>query len=473
MFNTSRPFTQKHNWNVLCSNSNQELEESRPKLVEPIEYETFVVKNKVLLHNDPQRDMLCFPHDDVLVPPPAPPRKIRTAESTVPVGAEEKATSLMVKECLKTYTSDLQTVKFKYQAYGGSYQQLPNADKKEPLQEHVFEIDAEVEEKDDDTLSRGFVSAFAKKGWLLKGPDSGKDNVISFTRQFKRRFFILKQQSDYTHILEIHKDDKKLDAKGAIFLDLAQEVVRNPKKGKHCFEIRMQDRPPCLLAAESEAEASDWISTLNKVINAADTASQISRDSIREENPSTGTPENYKESSINHPVVKDLSSGSNGTAGDSSSDSVTSGEDLLPPHQSTPHPQRARPRRPPPPPPPLPPPSSHVSYPSTKQEQHQQQQQTPPPLPPRPASFNTSIPSSGQASLYPKIAVTAPSFDNEFDDSSTSDTTPDQATPPDPTESEFKRPLGIPDVIMRKKKVADLGFERLAIFFCFPERLIL
>lgn len=37
---------------------------------------------------------------------------------------------------------------------------------------------------------------------------------------------MLKQQSDYTYILEMYKDDRKLDAKGAIFLDLAQEVVR-------------------------------------------------------------------------------------------------------------------------------------------------------------------------------------------------------------------------------------------------------
>lgn len=36
--------------------------------MEPVDYETFVVKNKVLLHNDPQRDMLNFPHDDVEVP---------------------------------------------------------------------------------------------------------------------------------------------------------------------------------------------------------------------------------------------------------------------------------------------------------------------------------------------------------------------------------------------------------------------
>ena len=37
---------------------------------------------------------------------------------------------------------------------------------------------------------------------------------------------MLKQQSDYTYILEMYKDDRKSDAKGAIFLDLAQEVVR-------------------------------------------------------------------------------------------------------------------------------------------------------------------------------------------------------------------------------------------------------
>ena len=42
--------------------------QSRPKPVEPIDFETFAVKNKVQLHNDPQRDMLNFPHDDVEVP---------------------------------------------------------------------------------------------------------------------------------------------------------------------------------------------------------------------------------------------------------------------------------------------------------------------------------------------------------------------------------------------------------------------
>ena len=42
--------------------------QNRPKLVDPIDYETYVVKNKVVLTNDPQREMLNFPFDDIQVP---------------------------------------------------------------------------------------------------------------------------------------------------------------------------------------------------------------------------------------------------------------------------------------------------------------------------------------------------------------------------------------------------------------------
>ncbi|ESP01696.1 hypothetical protein LOTGIDRAFT_172449 [Lottia gigantea] len=255
---------------------------ARPKLVEPIDYETYVVKNKVLLHNDPQRDMLNFPHDDIEVPPPTPARKMRTIRSTVPKTAFKEATSLMVKECIKTYTDNCHMIKFKYQQYSGSYQQLPSARRLEPLSQHVFEIDTEeIEDKDDDTISRGLESIITKKGWLYKGPDGGKENIISFTRQFKRRYFVLQQQTDLTYMLEFFKDNKKSDAKGAIYLDLAECVVKNTKKGKYSFEIRMSDRQPYLLAAENDSEMEDWIIVLNRVINAAETASTISSSSIK------------------------------------------------------------------------------------------------------------------------------------------------------------------------------------------------
>ena len=42
--------------------------QARPKAVEPVDYETYVSKNKTILHNDPQREMLTFPYDDIVIP---------------------------------------------------------------------------------------------------------------------------------------------------------------------------------------------------------------------------------------------------------------------------------------------------------------------------------------------------------------------------------------------------------------------
>lgn len=53
-------------------------------------------------------------------------------------------------------------------------------------------------------------------------------------------------------------------------------ALQNSKRGKHCFEVHTNDRPPYVFAAESDAEMTDWIKVLNKVINAAETASNIS-----------------------------------------------------------------------------------------------------------------------------------------------------------------------------------------------------
>ena len=51
---------------------------------------------------------------------------------------------------------------------------------------------------------------------------------------------------------------------------------QNQKKGKHTFEIKMSSRRPYLLSADNESESKDWIITINKIINLAETASQIS-----------------------------------------------------------------------------------------------------------------------------------------------------------------------------------------------------
>lgn len=39
----------------------------KKQLVDPIDFENFVLKNKTLLQNDPQRELLLYPQDDVSV----------------------------------------------------------------------------------------------------------------------------------------------------------------------------------------------------------------------------------------------------------------------------------------------------------------------------------------------------------------------------------------------------------------------
>ncbi|KAK2157529.1 hypothetical protein LSH36_189g03056 [Paralvinella palmiformis] len=172
-------------------------------------------------------------------------RRYRTTRSSVPQSAIKDAQSLMVKECIKSYTSSWNVIHYKYSAYSGNYLQLPSksiAGSNSSLPEQVFEVDAEAEGREE---------------------------------SFKRRYFYLKQQADKTYILEFHKDDKKLEPKGSIFLDSAIEVIKNAKRGKNTFQIQMQDKNIYLLATETEGDLDDWVNTLCKVIQNNDMGRKV------------------------------------------------------------------------------------------------------------------------------------------------------------------------------------------------------
>ena len=56
------------------------------ELADPIDYEKFVTENNKILEEDPHREMLVFPEDDVSVT--TLPRKFRTVEIPVPGSAK-------------------------------------------------------------------------------------------------------------------------------------------------------------------------------------------------------------------------------------------------------------------------------------------------------------------------------------------------------------------------------------------------
>ncbi|XP_055361068.1 dedicator of cytokinesis protein 9 isoform X6 [Betta splendens] len=265
----------------------------KPKIIEPLDYENVVLQRKTQIISDVLRDMLQFPADDFQISTLR--RQGRTLFSTVPETAEKEAHSLFVQECIKTYKSDWHVVSYKYEEYSGDFRQLPNSRLKilpvwplhkcgctvghflqnwgkvvrpEKLAAHLFEVDEDVD-KDEDTASLGSQKGgVSKHGWLYKG---NMNSAISVTmRSFKRRYFHLAQLGDGSYNLNFYKDENtSKEPKGTIFLDSCMGVIQNSKVRRFAFELKMQDKSTFLLAADSEAEMEEWISTLNKILHSS------------------------------------------------------------------------------------------------------------------------------------------------------------------------------------------------------------
>uniref|UniRef100_A0A8B9KKM8 Dedicator of cytokinesis 9b n=1 Tax=Astyanax mexicanus TaxID=7994 RepID=A0A8B9KKM8_ASTMX len=239
----------------------------KPKVIEPLDYESVLVQRKTQILSDVLRDMLQFPIDDFLMSTLR--RQGRTLHPTVPEGAEKRATSLFVQECIKTYNSDWHVINYKYDDYSGDFRQLPNkAPRPEKLPTHVFEVDEDAD-KDEDTASLGSQrGGVAKHGWLYKG---NMNSAISVTmRSFKRRYFQLAQLGDGSYNLNFYKDENiSKEPKGTIFLDSCMGVVQNSKVRRFAFELKMQDKSTYLLSADNESEMDDWIGTLNKILHSS------------------------------------------------------------------------------------------------------------------------------------------------------------------------------------------------------------
>lgn len=257
----SKPGTAAQARETVSQAVRESTELVRHHLVEPLDYELFVSKNKTILQNDPQREMLFFPMDDISQE--VIPRANRTTVPTIPSNMCFDSLPLFVRQCIKTYTADWHTVVYRFSAYSGTYKELLRLPRPTDLQDQVYEVDTETEVKDSDNNTKGD-SEIIKEGYILKGPESGTDSFISLaTKSFKRRYLTLRREVDGTHILEFFKDDKRSDSKGTICMDFCSKVVRNSKRSKLSFELRMQDgHKSCVLAAESEVEMDGWMAML-------------------------------------------------------------------------------------------------------------------------------------------------------------------------------------------------------------------
>ncbi|CAJ0578720.1 unnamed protein product, partial [Mesorhabditis spiculigera] len=271
----------------------------KPPLAEPVDYEKFVREKSILLENDPQRDLLLFPRDDIAetshqVEPP----------TEVPSATEadiESARWLLTKEALRLYAAPYSTVEFNYLRFAGDYNTVlenTNSDADAALASLVFESDiAQEEEK---AVRDGFLmKEKIKEGWLVVVKTD--PTLLDKYKSEKKRYCVLKRTDNGDITVQISRGPNMPPTKLPLRVSSCQ--IKKTKKDKTILEMKSQADDDTLsgnkepkdkgisFMSESPNFLEEWNTTVNLALSLKDKGDQsngtldaLERKTSRQEN---------------------------------------------------------------------------------------------------------------------------------------------------------------------------------------------
>uniref|UniRef100_A0A8C7FX29 Dedicator of cytokinesis 10 n=1 Tax=Oncorhynchus kisutch TaxID=8019 RepID=A0A8C7FX29_ONCKI len=237
------------------------FQQEKPKLIDPLDYEAVICDLGDELKEDPLRELLLFPDNDFTVGGLYVLVRLRRVCECHPVSVKSVCMSptndllsLILFAC-EYYNSQLHVVHYKYDEYAGDYRLLPRY-------RTGYERVAKLRQLSQNTqVFQRCCESYQNFATLVY------DYTNVQSSSFKRRYFQLTQLTDNSYIMNFYKDEKiSKEPKGCIFLDSCTGVVQNNRLRKYAFELKMNEVTYFVLAAESEQDMEEWISTLTRIL---------------------------------------------------------------------------------------------------------------------------------------------------------------------------------------------------------------
>ncbi|KAK0390438.1 hypothetical protein QR680_019352 [Steinernema hermaphroditum] len=226
----------------------------------PLEYEKFITDKSAQLENDPQRELLLFPRDDLT--------EVTVGdEPTFSVVKPEDASWLLTQECLRHYSDCCKSIRFNYAKFAGDYEYQPSMSI-DDLSTIVFESDLAEDEKAADINQNQLKDETVKEGYLMILPNDV--GILDNLKSIKKRYCTVRKDVESNLILDIQKQAGPTIQANSLTVQSAN--LKTTKKGKTVMEVAFSagDRKTAVLASEVENDIIQWCAEMNRFLSGAD-----------------------------------------------------------------------------------------------------------------------------------------------------------------------------------------------------------